>query len=68
MKGTLLGHSAFHYLVSIDDYYIAVWAAVSREEVPRIVQEMLRGVTVCFALKTQTNRQLLTSWCLRIIA
>ncbi|EHG2893406.1 hypothetical protein J3838_004416 [Salmonella enterica subsp. enterica serovar Sandiego] len=56
MKGTLLGHSAFHYLVSIDDYYVAVWAAVSRDLVPELVQEMFRGVTVCFAFKNSDKQ------------
>lgn len=56
MKGTLLGHSAFHYLVSIDNYYVAVWAAVSRDLVPELVQEMFRGVTVCFAFKNSDKQ------------
>jgi hypothetical protein len=48
----------FHYLVSIDDYYVAVWAADSRDGVPELVQAMLRGIVVCFAFKrgSRANR------------
>lgn len=56
MKGCILGRSTFHYLVSIDDYYVAVWAADSRDGVPELVQAMLRGVAVCFAFKS-TDKQ-----------
>lgn len=56
MKGCLLGRSTFHYLVSIDDYYVAVWAANSQDRVPELVQAMLRGVVVCFAFKN-TDKQ-----------
>lgn len=56
MRGCLLGQSLFHYLVSIDDYYAAVWAADSREGVPWLVQAMLYGGVVCFAFKS-TDKQ-----------
>lgn len=53
MKGCLLGRSLFYYLVSIDDYYVAVWGASStKDEVPRLVQQMLYGRAVCFAFKS----------------
>lgn len=56
MKGCLQGRSVFHYLVSVDDYYVAVWAADSRDGVPELVQAMLHGVAVCFAFKS-TDKQ-----------
>lgn len=59
MKGCLLGRSLFHYLVSIDDYYAAVWAADSREGVPELVQSMLRGVAVCFAFKSADKQSVI---------
>lgn len=59
MKGCLLGHSAFHYLVSIDDYYVAVWAADSRDGVPELVQAMLRGLAVCFAFKSSDKQSVI---------
>lgn len=59
MKGCLLGHSEFYYLVSIDDYYVAVWAADSRDGVPELVQAMLHGVTVCFAFKSKDKQSVI---------
>lgn len=59
MKGCLLGYSLFHYLVRIDDWYAAVWAADSREGVPELVQEMLRGVVVCFAFKSDDKQSVI---------
>lgn len=51
MKGCLLGYSLFYYLVSIDDYYVAAWAAASRNGVPELVQDMLTGGATRFAFK-----------------
>ncbi|MTZ83903.1 hypothetical protein [Citrobacter sp. JL978] len=59
MKGCLLGYSAFHYLVSIDDYYVAVWAADSRDGVPELVQAMLHGGIVCFGFKSSDKQSVI---------
>lgn len=59
MKGCLLGRSEFYYLVSIDDYYVAAWAAASRDGVPELVQAMLRGVAVCFAFKSMNKKSVI---------
>lgn len=59
MKGCLLGRSTLHYLVSIDDYYVAVWAADSRDGVPELVQAMLRGLAVCFAFESSDKQSVI---------
>ncbi|MCF1165490.1 hypothetical protein [Yersinia pseudotuberculosis] len=57
MKGCLLGKSFYYYLVSIDNYYVAAWAAcTSKKDVPRLIQEMLFGGVVCFAFKSECKQ------------
>lgn len=59
MKGCLLGTSAFYYLVSIDDYYVAAWAAGSRDEVPELVYDMLHGGATRFAYKSHDKQSVI---------
>jgi hypothetical protein len=60
MKGCLLGRSLFYYLVSIDDYYVAVWGACgSKDEIPDLVQDMLYGGVVCFAFKSEYKQSVI---------